>query len=65
MKGVNDDELGAVVDFALTRPSVRGVTFQPVHRAGRADGFDPAGHPRPLTEVRPRILASSDTRPGG
>ena len=56
MKGVNDDELGEVVDFALTRPSVRGVTFQPVQRAGRADGFDPAVHRLTLTEVRRRIL---------
>ena len=55
-KGLNDDELGAIVDFALTRPSVRGVTFQPVQAAGRLDGFDPARHRLTLTEVRRRIL---------
>lgn len=56
MKGVNDGELGELVDFALTRPCVRGVTFQPVQRAGRADGYDPAVHRLTLTEVRRRIL---------
>ena len=30
-----NDELGELVDFALARPSVRGVTFQPVQKAGR------------------------------
>lgn len=56
MKGVNDGELGELVDFALKRPSVRGITFQPVQRAGRADGFDPALHRLTLTEVRRLIL---------
>ncbi len=34
-RGVNDDELGSIVDFALQQPCVRGVTFQPVQQAGR------------------------------
>jgi 7,8-dihydro-6-hydroxymethylpterin dimethyltransferase len=38
--GVNDDQLGEIIDFALTQPCVRGVTFQPVQAAGRL----PAGH---------------------
>ena len=29
-KGLNDDELGEIIDFALKQPCVRGVTFQPV-----------------------------------
>jgi 7,8-dihydro-6-hydroxymethylpterin dimethyltransferase len=55
-RGVNDGELGAIVDFALQQPAVRGVTFQPVQQAGRVDGFSPALHRLTLTEVRRRIL---------
>ena len=40
--GVNDDELGSIIEYAKSQPCVRGVTFQPVQDAGRADGFDPA-----------------------
>lgn len=56
-KGVNDDEIGALIDFALTRPCVRGVTFQPVQDAGRNDGFDPALNRLTLGEVRQSMLA--------
>jgi uncharacterized radical SAM superfamily Fe-S cluster-containing enzyme len=59
-KGVNDDELGAIVEFALAQPCVRGVTFQPVQSAGRLEGYDPAKHRLTLTEVRNRILAQTD-----
>ena len=55
-KGVNDGELGEIVEFALTQPAVRGVTFQPVQAAGRLEGFDSARHRLTLTEVRRRIL---------
>ena len=55
-RGVNDGELGAIVDFALTQPCVRGVTFQPVQQAGRLRGYDAAEHRLTLTEVRRRIL---------
>ncbi|HUB52002.1 MAG TPA: radical SAM protein [Terracidiphilus sp.] len=55
-RGVNDGELGAIVDFALTQPAVRGVTFQPVQQAGRVEGFNRAEHRMTLTEVRRRIL---------
>ena len=41
-KGVNDGELGRIVEYALQQPSIRGVTFQPVQTAGRYDGFRPA-----------------------
>jgi len=58
-KGVNDHELGAILEFALQQPCVRGVTFQPVQHAGRADGFSPAEHRLTLTEVRRRILEQS------
>jgi 7,8-dihydro-6-hydroxymethylpterin dimethyltransferase len=55
-RGVNDDELGKIVDFALQQPSVRGVTFQPVQQAGRVQGFEAKQHRLTLTEVRRRIL---------
>ena len=55
-RGVNDSELGAIVDFALTQPCVRGVTFQPVQQAGRLDNYTSAEHRLTLTEVRRRIL---------
>ena len=39
-KGLNDGEIGAIIDYALLQPCVRGVTFQPVQHAGRAVGFN-------------------------
>jgi uncharacterized radical SAM superfamily Fe-S cluster-containing enzyme len=55
-KGLNDDELGGIVEFALTQPCVRGVTFQPIQAAGRLENYDPAINRLTLTEVRRRIL---------
>jgi uncharacterized radical SAM superfamily Fe-S cluster-containing enzyme len=55
-KGLNDAEIGRILDFAVTQPSVRGVTFQPIQAAGRLDHFDPATDRLTLTEVRRRIL---------
>ena len=55
-KGLNDHELGRIIDFALTQKCVRGVTFQPVQVAGRLEDFDPATDRLTLTEVRRRIL---------
>ena len=55
-KGLNDDEIGAIIDFALQQPCVRGVTFQPIQAAGRLEQYDPARDRLTLTEVRRRIL---------
>jgi uncharacterized radical SAM superfamily Fe-S cluster-containing enzyme len=55
-KGLNDHEIGRIIDYALTQPCVRGVTFQPIQHAGRAEGFDPAVDRLTLTEVRRDIL---------
>ena len=55
-KGLNDDEIGTIIDFALTQPAVRGVTFQPIQAAGRLEQFNPATDRLTLTEVRRRIL---------
>ena len=59
-KGVNDDELGEIVEYALKQPSVRGVTFQPVQHAGRCEEFDPATDRLTLSEVRTELLKQSD-----
>jgi uncharacterized radical SAM superfamily Fe-S cluster-containing enzyme len=55
-RGVNDSELGAIIEYALEQPAVRGVTIQPVQQAGRVQGFESAQHRLTLTEVRRRIL---------
>lgn len=55
-KGLNDQEIGRIIDFALTQPAVRGVTFQPIQAAGRLDQFNPATDRLTLTEVRRKIL---------
>ncbi len=55
-KGLNDDEIGSIIDFALRQPCLRGVTFQPIQAAGRIDGYDPARDRLTLTEVRRKIL---------
>ena len=55
-KGLNDHELGEIIEFALAQPCVRGVTFQPIQAAGRLEHYDPARDRLTLTEVRRRIL---------
>jgi tetraether lipid synthase len=60
MKGVNDHEVGRIVDYAAAQSCVRGVTFQPVQAAGRLEGYDPARDRLTLTEVRRRILEQTD-----
>lgn len=58
-RGVNDGEIGAILEFALAQPCVRGITFQPVQAAGRLDGYDDATHRLTLSEVRRKILEQS------
>ncbi|MBX7186779.1 MAG: radical SAM protein [Vicinamibacteria bacterium] len=58
-RGVNDHEIGAIIDFALTQPCVRGVTFQPIQAAGRIEGVDPERNRLTLTEVRRGITSQS------
>ena len=59
-KGLNDDEIGKIIEFALQQPCVRGVTFQPTQIAGRVDNFDPAKDRLTLTEVRSSILEQTN-----
>ena len=39
--GVNDDEVGAVVEYAFATDYIGGVSFQPVFGSGRANAIDP------------------------
>jgi len=59
-KGLNDGELGRAIDFALTQPCVRGVTFQPIQDAGRVENYDPGRQRLTLTEVRRKILEQTN-----
>jgi 7,8-dihydro-6-hydroxymethylpterin dimethyltransferase len=54
-KGMNDDEIGEIIDWALQQRCVRGVTFQPVQIAGRFE-HNPDENRLTLTEVRQGIL---------
>jgi len=56
-KGLNTKEIGAIIDYALKQPCVRGVTFQPTQIAGRLANFNPESDRLTLTEVRSEILA--------
>jgi uncharacterized radical SAM superfamily Fe-S cluster-containing enzyme len=58
-KGLNDDEIGEIIDYALKQRCVRGVTFQPIQSAGRLDDFDPATDRLTLGEIRQQILKQS------
>ncbi|MDB5292611.1 MAG: putative Fe-S oxidoreductase [Phycisphaerales bacterium] len=55
-KGLNDGEIGEIIEYALKQPCVRGVTFQPIQDAGRVEDFDPARDRLTLGEVRQQIL---------
>ncbi|HEY4329151.1 MAG TPA: radical SAM protein, partial [Phycisphaerae bacterium] len=58
-RGVNDDQIGEIIDFALKQRCVRGITFQPVQVAGRLDSFDPEKDRLTLAQVRQKILDQS------
>ncbi|MGC0778438.1 MAG: hypothetical protein WCD68_14630, partial [Candidatus Acidiferrum sp.] len=40
-RGVNEHEIGKIVDFAIQHPAVRGINFQPAFHAGRHHPHDP------------------------
>jgi len=39
--GVNEHEIGPLLNFALDHPGVRGIVYQPVTHTGRHPSFDP------------------------
>ncbi len=59
-KGLNDNEVGDIIDFALKQRCVRGVTFQPIQSAGRLKEFNPETDRLTLGEVRQNILSQTD-----
>ncbi len=40
-RGVNEHEVGKIIDFAIRHPAVRGINFQPAFHAGRHMHHDP------------------------
>lgn len=40
-RGINEHEIGRIVDFAIEHPAIRGITFQPAFHAGRYSAHDP------------------------
>ena len=39
--GVNEHEVGKIIDFAIRHPAIRGINFQPAFHAGRHTAHDP------------------------
>jgi 7,8-dihydro-6-hydroxymethylpterin dimethyltransferase len=58
-KGLNDHEIGKIIDYGLQQKCVRGVTIQPIQAAGRLEDFDPKRDRYTLTEVRRAILTQT------
>jgi uncharacterized radical SAM superfamily Fe-S cluster-containing enzyme len=54
-RGLNDHEVGKIIDYAVQQPCIRGVALQPVQVAGRYDGVNPSTDRLTLTEVRRKI----------
>ncbi|HEY9705274.1 MAG TPA: radical SAM protein, partial [Allocoleopsis sp.] len=58
-KGLNDQEMGKIIDYAVEQKSIRGVTFQPIQAAGRLEQYNPKTDRYTLTEVRRNILSQT------
>ncbi|MEO6522298.1 MAG: radical SAM protein [Mucilaginibacter sp.] len=59
-KGLNTDEIGDIIRYALKQKCVRGVTFQPTQEAGRLENYNSETDRYTLTEVRTAILEQTD-----
>lgn len=59
-KGLNDGEIGKIIDYALKQKCVRGVTLQPTQIAGRLDNFNPETDRMTITEVRRKIMEQTN-----
>ncbi|MDV6013642.1 radical SAM protein [Haloechinothrix sp. LS1_15] len=68
-RGLNEHEIGDIVEFGLRHPAVRSVSFQPVTHSGRHVEFDPLTRltnpdvMRLLAEQRPDWLRTDDFFP--
>jgi tetraether lipid synthase len=59
-RGINEHEVGKIVEFAIEHPAIRGITFQPAFHAGRHLAHDPM---RRMTI--PDILQLIEAQTGG
>ena len=57
-RGVNEHEVGSIIEFGLKHPAVRGVNFQPVTHTGRHLPFDPMDRVT-ISEIVERIEAQT------
>jgi uncharacterized radical SAM superfamily Fe-S cluster-containing enzyme len=60
-RGINEDAIGAILEFAAAQRCVRGVTLQPVHDSGRNECFDAEASRLTLSEVRRRVFEQFPT----
>jgi 7,8-dihydro-6-hydroxymethylpterin dimethyltransferase len=58
-KGLNDKEIGDIIQYGLKQRACRGVTFQPIQAAGRLDAFEAATDRLTVSEVRQQIIDQS------
>lgn len=57
-KGINDSEIGEIIQFALNQKCIRGITFQPTQQAGRTENFSESGR-LTVSGVRREIISQS------
>jgi 7,8-dihydro-6-hydroxymethylpterin dimethyltransferase len=68
-RGINEHEVGAIIEYGLRHPAIRGVAFQPVTHSGRHVVFDPLTRLTNsdvihlLVEQRPEWFQASDFFP--
>jgi len=58
-KGINDEEIGELINYARQWRCVRGVTFQPVQEVGRNQGHQPAQRIT-LSEIRRAVIEADN-----
>jgi uncharacterized radical SAM superfamily Fe-S cluster-containing enzyme len=58
-KNLNDNEIGDIINYALTQKCVRGVTFQPTQDAGRNLNFDSNENRITISEIIKNILTQT------
>jgi len=62
-RGVNVDEIGAVIDLALDTPFVGGMSIQPVFGSGRTTGVDPNARLTHTGVLRDLVAQPADGSP--
>ena len=62
-KGVNDDEIGALLELGLSTPRCAGMAIQPVFGSGRNSGIDPLDRVTP-TGIQRRLAVQTGGKIG-